>query len=147
MDGPSTRQDLEIKKDPLPLGEVNVGFEPGESKDIRSRAGGKWPSTESDPPAYNEAIREEGDGMDVDLTGPESEEERIMLMLRDIVRKCTNVNPLKRPTAKEVLEMLEEVAPAEYFEDDFDIPDADDDDEYDDYGLEKRIAGKELKED
>ena len=43
--------------------------------------------------------------------------------------------------------MLEEVAPAEYFEDDFDIPDADDDDEYDDYGLEKRIAGKELKED
>ena len=71
-----------------------------------------------------------------------------IFQLRDIVRKCTNINPLKRPTAKEILEMLEELAPSEYFEDDFDIPDEDDDDDYDDFELERRMVGnREIKED
>lgn len=35
-----------------------------------------------------------------------SEEEKILEVLREIVRKCTNSEPSKRPTASEVLEML-----------------------------------------
>ena len=72
-----------------------------------------------------------------------------LFKLRDICRKCTNVNPMKRPTAKEVLEMLEEVAPTEYFDDDFDFPDDDDDRaDYDDFKLERKMTGmKEIKED
>ena len=56
---------------------------------------------------------------------------------------------MKRPTAKEVLEMLEEVAPSEYFDDDFDFPDDDDERaDYDDFKLERKMMGmKEIKED
>ena len=64
------------------IGHVNVGFSTGEKKSPGPHSSKKqWPSTDSDPPAYNEAIREEGDGMDIDLVGPESEEERIMLVV------------------------------------------------------------------
>ena len=65
-----------------------------------------------------------------------------------MVRKCTNVNPLKRPTAKEILEMLEELAPSDYFEDDFDLADDDDEeDDYDDMQLERRILSNMNKDD
>ena len=66
------------------IGHVNVGFSSGEKKSPGPHSSKKqWPSTDSDPPAYNEAVREEGDGMDIDMVGPESEEERIMLVVGD----------------------------------------------------------------
>ncbi|CAD5125026.1 DgyrCDS13263 [Dimorphilus gyrociliatus] len=34
------------------------------------------------------------------------EEEKILEVLREVVRRCTNPDPMKRPTAAEVLEML-----------------------------------------
>lgn len=35
-----------------------------------------------------------------------AEEEQMLSILREVVRKCTHANPTKRPTAAEVLKML-----------------------------------------
>ncbi|XP_064648111.1 uncharacterized protein LOC135500519 [Lineus longissimus] len=36
----------------------------------------------------------------------EDEDEKILAVLREVVRKCTNADPMKRPSAAEVLDML-----------------------------------------
>ncbi|KAL4222819.1 hypothetical protein ACF0H5_018859 [Mactra antiquata] len=59
----------------------------------------------------------------------EAEEEKILNLLRDVVRKCTLANPLKRPTAREVLKMIEEGAPRGVLTETYDDSDSDDDED------------------
>ncbi|XP_060599376.1 uncharacterized protein LOC132752979 isoform X2 [Ruditapes philippinarum] len=79
------------------------------------------------PPPYEEsaivpAVSEKDNEIEVI-----EDDEKILNMLREIVRKCTLANPMKRPTAKEVLKMIEEVAPSELLSEKFNISDDEDD--------------------
>lgn len=40
-----------------------------------------------------------------------AEEEKMLSVLRDVAQKCTHANPLKRPTAEQVLKMLQVINP------------------------------------
>lgn len=115
----------------------NRGYE-SEKHPLASTSSGGGSSNGSEPsdqpPPYEESTvvpaDEKGKGVEV----VDDDEEKILNVLREIVRKCTLANPMKRPTAREVLKMIEDVAPPELLSEKFTISDDDDDD-----GMQKKI--------
>ncbi|XP_060069537.1 uncharacterized protein LOC132549608 [Ylistrum balloti] len=113
---------------------VNVGFEPDidrievavESTEGSKKGGitGKTtPAASSVIPSSSTSEKKASNiqGMETLTT----QEEKMLSVLRDVAQKCTNANPLKRPTAEQVLKMLQAINP---YPDDYDDDDVDDDD-------------------
>ncbi|XP_033761711.1 uncharacterized protein LOC117343463 [Pecten maximus] len=73
-----------------------------------------------------------------------AEEEKMLSVLRDVAQKCTNANPLKRPSAEQVLKMLQVINP--YPDDYDDDADYDDDDVNVKYRVSKQCETKTTKE-
>ncbi|XP_045169348.2 uncharacterized protein LOC123532064 [Mercenaria mercenaria] len=92
------------------------------------------------PPPYESAVvpvSEKGKG--IEALEDQDDDEKILNVLREIVRKCTLANPMKRPTAKEVLKMIEEVAPPELLSEKFNISDDEEEEEEEEDSMAKKI--------
>ncbi|XP_021352221.1 calsequestrin-1-like [Mizuhopecten yessoensis] len=119
-----------------PSDNVNVAYEPdidrievaieAEEGDKEGRHTEKTAAaTASVTPPTVTSVEKVSDSRAVEPLTPQ--EEKMLSVLRDVAQKCTNANPLKRPSAEQVLKMLQVINP---YPDDYD-EDADDDEDDD----------------
>ncbi|XP_074658739.1 uncharacterized protein LOC141911648 [Tubulanus polymorphus] len=93
---------------PIPAAAVNDGDDSKlmtDSDKIRRKTGMKNPafSREKSDVAADDTVNGE---QPISIVESSANDDKILSVLREIVRKCTNADPMKRPSADEIVHML-----------------------------------------